>query len=94
MAAAVRLTFIRVERNVEHEREEVLQELRVVVGKMQTSAVFSGETESRVNKRGQRRERVAVTETTAPTSAPGTRVPRTRRSWGAATAYLQSRNRE
>lgn len=44
-AAVIRLTFIRVQRNVEHEREEVLQKLSVVVGKMQTFAVFSGEIE-------------------------------------------------
>lgn len=43
IAALTRLTFIRVKRNVEHEREEVLQKLSVVVGKMQTFAVFSGE---------------------------------------------------
>lgn len=34
-----------------------------------------------------------VTEKTAATSVPETRVLRTRRNWGAATAYLQSRNR-
>lgn len=43
IAARTRLTFIRVKRNVEHEREEVLQKLSVVVGKMQTFAVFSVE---------------------------------------------------
>lgn len=47
IAALTRLTFIRVERNIEHEREEVLQKLSVIVGNMQTFAVFSGE------KRGQ-----------------------------------------
>lgn len=93
IAAVVRLTFIRVERNVEHEREEVLQKLGVVVGKMQTFAVFSGGTESRINNSRQRKQTSRVTGKTAPTSVPETRVLRTRRSWGAATAYLQSRNR-
>lgn len=43
IAALTRLTFIRVKRNIEHEREEVLQKLSVIVGNMQTFAVFSGE---------------------------------------------------
>lgn len=50
-------------------------------------------TESGINNSRQRRETSRVTEKRAPTSAPETRVPRTRRSWVAATAYLQSRNR-
>lgn len=42
------LTFIRFWGNVQHEREEVLQKLGVVVGEMQTFAVLSGETKGKI----------------------------------------------
>lgn len=42
------LTFIGFRGNVQHEREEALQELRVVVGEMQTLAVLSGEAEGKI----------------------------------------------
>ena len=82
------LTLIRFWGNIQHEREEVLQKLGVVVRKMQTFAVFS--EEQRTDLIPADRQRVKSREQTeiVVTLEPETRVLQIQRSWAAMTACL------
>lgn len=90
------LTLIRFWGDVQHEREEVLQKLCVVVRKMQTFAVLSGETEDRVNATGRGKSEIRSEVKRSEkrggvlTLEPETRVLPIQMSWAATTAYLQT----
>lgn len=83
------LTFVRLGGNVQHERQEVLQELCVIIRKLQPFTVFPEETKAYMSCVLSLRSTLSENNEVV-TLEPETHVLMIQRSWVAETAYLKA----